>query len=507
VTAAAEPGHGEARRSRPRSFDRNLVVIGAGAAGLTAAYLGATLKARVTLVEAAAMGGECLNVGCVPSKALLHAARLVRQIRGAAEFGVDAGEPQVDFARVMERVHAAIAAIAPRDAAERFAALGVDVVRGRARLTSPWQVEIATAEGVRVLTTRAIVVATGSEPKVPKLPGLDGPGILTTDTVWSLRKLPKRLLVLGGGPVGCELAQAFARLGAKVTLVDGGGRLLDREDEEASQSVQSALRDDGVKVLTGHEALRIETTSEGRLAVLRHDGGERKVPFDALLSAIGRRARTAGLGLETLGIAVDDDGTLATDAALRCRRHRHIVACGDVAGPWQLTHAASHQAGIAAINALFGVRLNGVRAVMPWTTFTDPEVARVGVSAHDAKRNGIDVDITRVDFADIDRAIVDGASRGFIKLLTARGKDRIVGATIVGEHAGELLAEVALAMTNGVGLDKIARAVHTYPTLAEVVREAALQWRLKHVPGWLRGAIEWYLSWRRHGFARRAADK
>jgi pyruvate/2-oxoglutarate dehydrogenase complex dihydrolipoamide dehydrogenase (E3) component len=506
VTPAAGQRHDGARWPRPRSFDRNLVVIGAGAAGLTAAYLGATLKARVTLVEAATMGGDCLNYGCVPSKALLHAAGLVRQIRGAAALGVDAGEPQVDFARVMERVHSTIATIAPHDSVERFAALGVDVVRGRARLTSPWQVEIETADGVRTLTTRAVVVATGSEPVVAKLPGLDGAEIVTTDTVWALRTLPGRLLVLGGGPVGCELAQAFARLGAEVTVVEAGERVLGHEDEDASKAVQAALRDDGVTVFTGHKVLRVEATSEGRHAVLRHHGGERRVPFDAVLSAIGRRARTAGLGLEALGIAIDADGTVATDAALRSRRHPHIVACGDVAGPWQLTHAASHQAGIAAINALFGARFDGVHAVMPWTTFTDPEVARVGVSEHDAKRDGVDVEITRVDFAGVDRAIVDDASRGFVKLLTTRGNDRIIGATIVGEHAGELLAEVVLAMTNGIGLDKIARTVHAYPTLAEVIREAALQWRLGHVPGWLRRAIEWFFTWRRRGFARRAAD-
>ncbi|HSN31064.1 MAG TPA: FAD-dependent oxidoreductase, partial [Ideonella sp.] len=359
-----------ARWRRPRRFDRNLVVIGAGSAGLVTSYIAAAVKARVTLVEAARMGGDCLNTGCVPSKALIRAARAVREVREAARFGVAAGEAKVDFAAVMERVRQVVREIEPHDSADRYTSLGVEVIAGHARLVDPWTVEIACADGTRrTLTTRAVVLATGAAPVVPPLPGLAEVGFLTSDTLWGLTELPSRLAVLGGGPIGCELAQAFARLGAQVTLVELLPRLLAREDDEVSALARAALEADGVRVLAGHRALRCERDAAGCRLVVQPTGGggEVAIGFDRLLCAVGRAARLAGYGLEELGIPTGR--TVETNEYLETI-YPNILACGDVAGPWQLTHAAAHQAWTAAVNALFGglrrVKVDG--SVMPAAT-------------------------------------------------------------------------------------------------------------------------------------------
>ncbi|WP_439546563.1 FAD-dependent oxidoreductase [Sandarakinorhabdus sp.] len=488
----------QARWQRPRRFDRNLVVIGAGAAGLVSSLIGATVRAKVTLVEAGEMGGDCLNYGCVPSKALIKSARVAHQMRHADAYGLLPTEPQFDFRAVMARIQAAIATIAPNDSVERYTGLGVDVVPGHARIIDPWTVEIAGHDGsTRRLTTRSIILAAGAAPVVPDLPGLDAHNHLTSETMWAhfatLDALPRRIVVLGGGPIGCELAQALARLGGDVTQVERGPRLLPREDDDVAALARAALEASGVQVLTGHEAVRVDAP---RQLVLRADGSERTIAYDALIVAVGRKARLKGYGLEELGI--DTDAPLATDAHL-ATLHPNIFAAGDIIGPYQFTHVASHQAWYASVNALFG-HLRQFKVdyrVIPWTTFLDPEIARVGLNEADAKAAGLPHEVTLYPLHELDRAIADSATTGFVKLLTPPGKDRILGVTIVGEHAGELLAEYVLAMKQGLGLNRILGTIHSYPTMAEANKFAAGVWKKKHAP---EGLLRWvgrYHDWRR----------
>ena len=479
---------------RPRRFDRNLVVIGAGSAGLVSAYIAATVRAKVTLIEGDRMGGDCLNTGCVPSKALIHAARVVAEARDGASIGVSLGEPRVDFRAVMNGVHRAIAQVAPHDSVERYRGLGVDVRRGRATIRSPWLVEV----GGEAITTRAIIVATGAEPIVPELPGLGAGDYLTSETLWSLQDLPRRLVVLGGGPIGCELAQAFARLGSRVTLLQRGAQVLSREDPVVGEFVRARLEADGVEVHTGSQPIRIEHTGEGRVLVADALGGEVRLQYDQLLIALGRRARTTGFGLEALGIAAAP--TIETDDYL-ATLHPNIYACGDVVGPHQFTHAAAHQAWYAAVNALFGGfrRFRADYTVMPAVTFVDPEVARVGHNETSARAAGIDYELTEYDLGDLDRAIAEQRAAGFVRVLTVPGKDRILGATIVGHRAGELLAEFTLAMREGLGLGRILRTIHPYPTWSEANKYAAGVWRKRHAPDGILRLLQRYHAWRLRG--------
>ncbi|HOX68445.1 MAG TPA: FAD-dependent oxidoreductase [Burkholderiaceae bacterium] len=484
---------------RPKRFDRNLIVIGAGAGGLVTAYIAAAVRARTTLVEDHKMGGDCLNYGCVPSKALIRVAKLARDIQQADAMGIRDASGRIDFAAVMARVQRVIRDIEPHDSVERYTALGVDVVQARARITSPWSVELTRADGtVQTLTTRSIVIATGARPFVPPIPGLQQAGFLTSDTLWGLAELPRRLLVLGGGPIGCELAQCFARLGSEVTQVEMAPHVLGREDEDASAVVAQALRDDGIELLTGHEAVRVETIDGEHRLIVRQGQVERAVAFDRLLCAVGRSPRVAGYGLEELGIPLSTVKTIETNAWLETL-YPNIYAVGDVAGPYQLTHVAAHQAWYAAVNALFGLfkRFRVDYSVIPRATFTDPEVARVGLSEAEANAQGVSVEVTRFPLADLDRAIADGTTRGFIKVLTLPGRDRIVGVTIVGAHAGDLLAEYALAMKHGLGLNKILGTIHSYPTLAEANKYVAGAWKRAHAPQRLLAWVERYHAWQR----------
>lgn len=473
-----------AKWPKPKSFDRNLVVIGGGAGGLVTAYIAAAVKAKVTLIEAHKMGGDCLNYGCVPSKALIRSAKLAKQIKHAEQFGFKNVSGQADFPSVMQRVHEVIKDIEPHDSVERYTALGVDVLQGHAVITSPWHVQVTLADGSQqTLSTRNIVIAAGASPFVPPIAGLAEAGYLTSDTVWGLTQQPKRLIVLGGGPIGCELSQSFARLGSEVTQVEMGPRLMAREDPEVSDMVQVSLAKDGVNVLTGHQAVRVDVVDRTKQLIVKHADKEIALPFDDILVAVGRSPRVTGYGLEELGIELTPRKTIQTNGYLQTL-YPNIFAVGDVAGPFQFTHTAAHQAWYAAVNALFGdfKRFKADYSVIPWTTFTDPEVAHVGLSESDAQEKSIAHEVTRFELEELDRAIADGATTGFVKVLTVPGKDKILGVTIVGEHAGDLLAEYVLAMRHGLGLNKILGTIHTYPTMSEANKYAAGQWKRAHAP-------------------------
>ncbi len=469
------------RWPRPRRFERDLVVIGAGSAGLVSAYIAAAVKAKVTLIEQHRMGGDCLNTGCVPSKALIRSARFLRSLAEAQSLGVRSAGAEWSFADVMERVQLVVRTVEPHDSVARYEALGVECLAGTAKILTPYSVEVETPEGRRTLTTRNIVIAAGARPYVPPIPGVESMDVLTSDNVWSLRELPRRLVVLGGGPVGCELAQAFARLGAQVTQVEMLPRLLIREDPEISERVLAQFRAEGVDVRLAHKAVRFAAEGAGKALYCETHGQEVRISFDAVLCAVGRVANTTGYGLEALGIPVTKTRTVEVNEYLQTV-YPNIYACGDVAGPYQFTHTASHTAWYASVNALFGGlrRFRADFSVIPWCTFTDPEVARVGLNETEAKARGIAYEVTTYDLADLDRAIADERAAGLVKVLTAPGKDRILGATLVGEHAGDLLAEFVLAMRHGLGLNKILGTIHVYPTYAEVAKHAAGNWKRAH---------------------------
>lgn len=482
---------------RPARFDRNLIVIGAGSGGLVSAYIAAAVKARVTLIERDRMGGDCLNTGCVPSKALIRSAKFASHVRRASEFGFDGASAQANFGRIMGRVHGVVAAIAPHDSVERFTGLGVECLRGEAKLIDPWTVEV---DGRR-LSARDIVIATGAAPFVPPIPGLAEAGYLTSDTLWDLESLPPRLVVLGGGPIGSELAQAFARLGSRVTQVEMLPRLLMREDPEVSEMVMARFRAEGIDVRVGTTARSVVVDNGEKILVCTTEGGEQRIPFDAILVAVGRAARLAGYGLETLGVRTGK--TIEVNEFLQTS-FPNIYAVGDVAGPFQFTHTASHMAWYAAVNSLFGplLALRGGKfkvdySVIPWATFIEPEVARVGLNETEARDKGIACEVVRYSLDDLDRAIADGEAHGFVKVLTVPGKDRILGVTIVGEHAGDLLAEFVLAMRHGIGLNKILGTIHIYPTLAEANKYAAGLWKQAHKPERVLAWVERFHTWRR----------
>lgn len=484
---------------RPRRFDRNLVVIGAGSAGLVSAYIATTLRAKVTLVESGAMGGDCLNTGCVPSKALIRTARLLDEIRRAPEYGIASASAGFDFGQAMERVRTVIQRIAPHDSRERYESLGVEVIEGHAELVSPWRVAVTGTDGERrEFSTRAIVLATGGRPATPAIPGLDRVDHYTSDTIWSLRECPKRMVVLGGGPIGCELAQTFQRLGAAVTLIGRAPRLLPREDPEFGEALARQMRAEGMELMLGAGVDEISQDAGGIRVRLAHDAGQDERICDTLLVATGREANVEDLGLERLGIAAGR--TIEVNAALQTR-FPHILACGDAAGPYQFTHAASHTAWFATVNALFGGirRFRVDHSIMPWCTFTSPEIARVGLNEEQARAQGIAFEVTVFGLDDFDRALVDGEAHGQIKVLTVPGKDRILGATISGAHAGEMIAEFVLAMKHGLGLNKLLGTIHVYPTWMEANKSVAGVWRRQHAPQRVLDWLERWHTWRRRG--------
>ncbi|NQZ30521.1 MAG: FAD-dependent oxidoreductase [Oceanospirillaceae bacterium] len=495
-----------AKWQKPKKFDRNIVVIGGGAAGLVSSYIGAAVKAKVSLVEAHKMGGDCLNYGCVPSKAIIKSAKVAEQLRNASHYGLNIDQQPLQnipfsFKAVMQRVHDTIAQIEPHDSIERYSKLGVDVIQGYAKIIDPWTVEIKLNTGeVQRLTTRSIIIAAGGKPRIPDIEGLEEIGYLTSDTMWEAlaqyEKIPQKMIFLGGGPIGCELAQSFSRLGANVTQVEKHSRLMRQEDLEVSQIARESLTASGVEVLTEHSAKRCEIRDGTKYLVVEHHGAEIALAYDVLICAVGREARLTGYGLEELG--VDTAGTVVTNQYLQTI-FPNIYAAGDVAGPFQFTHSASHQAWYAAVNALFSPfkKFKADYRVIPRSTFLDPEIARVGLNEQEAKSQNINYHVTKFDMSELDRAIVDGATKGFVKVLTVPGKDKILGVTIVGEQASELLAEYVLAMKYNLGLNKILGTIHTYPTMSEANKYAAGEWKRAHAPQQVLKWLEKFHDYRR----------
>jgi len=479
---------------KPEKFDYNLVAIGAGSGGLVSAYIAAAVKAKVALIEKDKMGGDCLNTGCVPSKALIRSAKMISYAKRAKEFGLQSGHVEYDFGEVMERVQRVIKKVEPHDSIERYTALGVNCFTGEAKITSPWTVEV----NGETLTTRNIIIATGARPLVPPITGIEKVDYLTSDNLWQLRQNPGRLVVLGGGPIGSEITQAMARLGAQVTQVEMMSRIMSREDPEVSEYVQKQFEADGVQVLTGHMAKEVVVEGEEKSLLCEANKETVKIPFDQILVAIGRRPNVTGFGLEELGVEISARGTVAVDPLLRTN-FPNIFAVGDVAGPYQFTHTASHMAWYAAVNALFGTfkSFKVDYSVIPWATFTDPEVARVGLSEDEAKAQKIAYEVTHYGIDDLDRAIADSEDHGWVKVLTKPGSDKLLGVTIVGSHAGDLLAEYVLAMKHGLGLNKILGTIHTYPTMSEANKAAAGVWKKAHAPEKLLEWVEKFHTWRR----------
>lgn len=484
---------------QPKKFDYNMVVIGAGSAGLVSAYIASAVKAKVALIEKHKMGGDCLNTGCVPSKALIRSAKILNYFSRAQEFGFESLQVKYDFSKVMARVQQIIKEIAPHDSIERYTSLGVDCIQGAAKIKSPFEVEV----NGKTLTTKNIVVATGASPVVPKIFGLLDVPFLTSDNVWNLKELPRRLVVLGGGPIGCELAQCFARFGSEVTIVEMASRIMSREDEDVSQIVLEKFKKEKISVLTSHVVSRVEKVERvgggAKILVCEHQGREIKIEFDEILVAVGRKANIEGFGLEALDVEISKSGTIVADQFLRTTNYPNIFVCGDVTGPYQFTHAAAHQAWYVAVNALFSPfkKFKVDYRIIPWSTFVDPEVARVGLNELEAKEKGIVVQVTRFGIDDLDRAIVEGEAHGFVKVLTSPGSDKILGVTIVGFHAAEIITEYVAAIKHGYGLNKILGTIHIYPTLAEANKYAAGVWKKNNAPQKILKLLAKYHAWRR----------
>lgn len=478
---------------KPGKFDYNMIVIGGGSAGLVTSYIAAAIKAKVVLIEKHKMGGDCLNTGCVPSKALIRSAKVLNYFKRANEFGFESLPAKFEFSKVMERVQKVIAEVAPHDSIERYTELGVECITGEAKIRSPFEVEV----NGKILTTKNIVVATGARPLVPPIPGLKEISYLTSDNIWNLKHLPKRLIVLGGGPIGCELAQSFARFGSKVSLVEMAPRIMVREDEDVSTLVTKRFQDEGISVLTSYKALRIDPVEKA--LVCEFQGKEIKVEFDEILIALGRKANVTGFGLESLNIEISPRGTIVADEYLRTTNYPNIYVCGDVTGPFQFTHTAAHQAWYASVNALFSPlkKFKVDYRVIPWCTFSDPEVARVGLNEQEAKEKDIAYQVSRYGIDDLDRAIAEGEAHGFVKVLTKPGTDKILGVTIVGDHAGDIICEYVAAMKHGFGLNKILGTIHIYPTLAEANKYAAGVWKKQNAPEAALKLLKRFHEWRR----------
>lgn len=475
---------------KPKSFDYNLVVIGGGSAGLVSSYIASTIKAKVALIEKHKMGGDCLNTGCVPSKALIRSAKVIADAKRSQQLGFQNIDVEFDFKDILQRVQRVISKIEPHDSVERYQSLGVECLSGEAHIMSPYQIKV----NHKIITTQNIIVATGASPLILNIPGLKESSYLTSDSLWNLTKLPKRLVILGGGPIGCELAQCFARFGSQVTLVEMGKHLLSREDSDVSKLIENQFKKEGITILTNHKAVRVEKN----ILYAQHKESEIKLPYDEMLVALGRKANVTGFGLEELGVELSDRKTIQCDDFMRTN-FPNIYVCGDVSGPYQFTHTAAHQAWYASLNALLTPFKNFKidYRVIPWATFTDPQVARVGLNEKEAQEKNIDHEVTLYPLDDLDRAIADEEDQGFVKVITAGKSDRILGATIVGSHGGDLIAEFVTAMKHGLGLNKILGTIHIYPTWTEANKYAAGFWKKRHAPQWALNLLQKFFRWRR----------
>lgn len=481
--------------TKPTHFDRNMIVIGAGAGGLVSAYIAAAVKAKVTLIEKHKMGGDCLNTGCVPSKALIKSCNVIKEASNAADFGVDVTINNIDFKKIMTRIKQVITQVEPHDSVERYTELGVECLQGDAKIINPWTVEVNNQQ----LTTQNIVISTGAKPFVPDIPGLQTVHYVTSDTIWDLQQLPKRLLVLGAGPIGCELAQSFQRLGSEVTIVEALPQILFREDADAAHVIETQLTKEGITILVNHKVVNFSVDANNvQQAELSYQDKQRLVEFDTVLVATGRKANVTGFGLESLNIELSERGTIEVNEYLQTK-YKNIFAVGDVTGPYQLTHAAAHQAWYAAVNGLFGSfkKFKVDYSVLPAVTYTNPELASVGINETQAKAQNIDYEVSQFELDDLDRAIADGQKSGFVKVLTAKGSDKILGATIVSNHASDMLAEFTLAMRYKLGLNKILGTIHPYPTMSEANKYVAGIWKKDHAPQTLLTWVEKYHNWTR----------
>ncbi len=476
---------------RPKKFDYNMVVIGAGSAGLVTSYLCAALKAKVALIEKDKMGGDCLNTGCVPSKALIKSAKMAKAVKNASDYGIAVNNIEIDFAKVMQRVQSVIKKIEPHDSAHRYSSLGVDCLSGAAEIISPWEVKV----GDKVITTKNITIATGASPFVPPIVGLDKIDFLTSNNLWQLRELPQEFLVLGAGPIGLEMAQAFSRLGSKVTIVERGARIMPHEDEDVASEVAKRLQKEGIKILTEHKAVEFKCNEDKNSVLCEVEGAHCEIGFDKVLVAVGRKANVQGQGFEKLGLKLRANGTLETNHYMQTN-YKNIYACGDVTGPYQLTHMASHQAWYCAVNALFGKfkKFKVDYSVVPWCTYTDPEVATVGKNEMACRLDGTPYEVTKYSIDDLDRAITDNTDYGFVKVLTAKGSDKILGATVVAVNAGELITEYVSSMKHNKGLESILATIHSYPTMAEANKYVAGVWKKNHKPEGLLKLVEKFHS-------------
>tara|TARA_B100001248_G_scaffold262427_1_gene258371 strand:- start:27742 stop:29880 length:2139 start_codon:yes stop_codon:yes gene_type:complete len=479
---------------KPKNFDYNMIVIGAGSAGLVSSYIASAVKSKVMLVEKDKMGGDCLNTGCVPSKALIHSAKLAHTQKSLEAYGLPSKHDKLDFRAVMQKVKQAIQKIEPHDSVERYQSLGVECVQGEAKILSPYEVQIKE----KVYTCRSIVVATGASPFLPSIPGINEVGILTSENLWDLEELPKRLVVMGGGAIGCEMAQAFARLGAKVTILEKGSGILPKEDEDISSVLMSRLRqEEGLEILCGAEVMKLAASEGEKQVHYRYQNTEQIINCDAVICALGRKANVEGFGLENLEVEKTANGALVVDENMALPAYPNIYACGDVIGQYQFTHTASHQAWHAAVNALFPLKFKIDNRVIPWAIYTSPELARVGLSEMEARQQGVEYDVSCYDIADLDRAITDGNDYGLIKVLTKKGKDKILGVHIVSERAADIIAEFVLAMKYNIGLNKILSTIHIYPTYAEANKFVAGVWKRKNTSQSLLSILQAFHSWRR----------
>lgn len=481
--------------TKPKSFEYNSVVIGAGSAGLVTSYITALLKAKVALIEKHKMGGDCLNTGCVPSKALIKSAKVFGLAKNAKKYGLKKVEIEFDFKDLMQRVQSVIEVIEPHDSVERYEGLGVECIEGEATIKTPWQVEV----NGRTLTTKNIVIATGARPLVPAIDGLKDVKYVTSDNLWKLTELPKRFLVLGGGPIGCELAQCFARFGSQVTIVEKAERLMTKEDPEVSRVIEARFKEEGIRVLTKTTAENFELRTENQATKQILIASGEQIEFDVVLVALGRKPNTQNMGFENLDLEFNDNGTLKVDAYLRTTKYKNIFACGDVAGPYQLTHMASHQAWFTSINSMFQPfkKFKVDYSVVPWATFTDPEVATVGLTEIQAKQEKVDFEVTQYDLAKNDRAVAESENEGFVRVITKKGTDKILGASIVAPAASDMLMGFVSAMKHNYGLNKIMSTTHPYPNFSEANKFAASQWKQKHKPEWVFKYLKMFHSWRR----------